>query len=52
MKNALLKDEYAKFNFRKYKKHNKYIRTLIIDCLCEKLGEKKGLKNSRIQLKI
>jgi len=38
-----LKDKNAKFNSRKYKKCDKYIQTLIMNCIGEKLW-KKGLK--------
>ena len=50
--NASPKDENTKFSLRKYKKCDKYIRTLIIDCIGEKLGKKELKKNSKIQLKI
>lgn len=50
--NASLKDENTKFNSRKYKKYNKYIWTLIMNCIGVKLGKKRLKKNSKIQLKI
>ena len=38
--NASLKDENAKFSPQKYKKCDKYIWTLIMNCIGEKLGKK------------
>ena len=49
--NTFLKDENIKFSLRKYKKYDKYIRMLIMNYIREKLP-KKGLKNSKIELKI
>ena len=38
--NASFKYENTKFSSQKYKKCDKYIRTLIINCIGEKLGKK------------
>ena len=37
--NASMKDENAKFSPREYKKCDKYIQTLLINCIGEKLGK-------------